>query len=174
MIIFLYGTSSFGKTSISKEILQLVDNNFVHMEVDDALEEAPQVANESGRKVYIYNPGHIRLKNIIEKGRDVILDGFLTDEEFLEYIPPLSMSKTYIIKVHAPLETCVIRERLRGDRSIGSAAYFHNIIGCNFLKYDLLVDTSRLSPYKSALRILEYIKNTPSPSAFHNSKAKTL
>jgi len=173
MIIFLHGTSSSGKTSIARQILQQSNIDFVHLEMDQIFEDDPETIQKNGRTVYAHRPMWLRLEHILAKENNVILDGFFGSERELSfYIKPFSMAKTYIIRIYAPLEVCTTRELLREDyRYQGAAAYFHKVVESNFLGYDLLIDTSKLKPSESAAQILEFLKINPLPMAF-DSKLK--
>ena len=173
MIIFLHGTSSSGKTSIANQILQQSRIDFVHLEMDQVFEDDPKSIQENGRTVYVHRPMWLRLECTLAKGSNVILDGFFGSERELSYyIKPFSMAKIYVIRIYAPSEVCTIRESRRADRTHkGVAAYFHKVIESNFLGYDLLIDTSKIKPSKSATKILEFLKINPLPMAF-DSKLK--
>jgi chloramphenicol 3-O phosphotransferase len=97
------------------------------------------------------------LARVVQTHFDIIVDLVLRDEaEFQACLKALSARTTYLIGVTAPLDVLEMRERLRDDRAPG--------IGREQLadpvyqrEYDLVLDTSKLSPEVGAAAIRKLI-----------------
>ncbi|MEK4326339.1 chemotaxis protein [Paenibacillus sp. FSL R7-0312] len=181
LIIFLNGTSSSGKTSISMELKKQKEIPFHHLSIDDFFgnyndfidNKFPDI--EPTREVD--NVGQILFDPIIsvyfatiklfsEMGLNVIVDTVIdNDKRFNDYLDLLFDHPTFFVCVLCSKEELTSREQIRGDREIGLANSQYDTI-YSFDEYDLEVNTEELSPAKCADKILSYIKSDQDYSAF--------
>jgi chloramphenicol 3-O phosphotransferase len=99
-------------------------------------------------------------------GSNVIVDDVLYEQDFLaECVKVLTGLPVCFVGVHCPPEEASRRERERGDRLLGLAAWQAERIH-SWAVYDLEVDTSRARPIECARQIALVVADPPSPSAF--------
>ena len=104
-------------------------------------------------------------------GLDVVVDDLILEPEFLgDYLAVLADFRVLFVRVQCDLATVNARESARPGRFPGTAAaHFERVhAGC---RYDLQVDTARLSPRQCAERVLAAIESPPVPSAFELLRA---
>lgn len=170
-IIFLNGTSSSGKSSIARELLEILDDGvFFHLAVDtfNAMrtkrELPPEELGEALRRTRM--GFHRSIAAMAAAGNDVVVDHVLSEpwrlRDCLELLPA---EDVLFVGVHCPLEELVRRERARGDRPQGLAAYQHALVHRHG-DYDLECDTSTANPRACAELIREFLPNRPHPTAF--------
>lgn len=193
MIILLNGTSSSGKTMISKALSLISPTPFVHTGIDmiysimptdyinsgarsdegfkivkdENDQERPVKVNFGpfGQKVRDCSPQITKL--ISDAGIDMIVDEVLIGDRFLTgYIQLLDHSQTYFIGVTCELETLKERELMRPERANGLAEGQYKVVHEPNRFYDLMVDTTSASPFECAKQILDFVKSNPTPTAF--------
>ncbi|WP_367125377.1 chloramphenicol phosphotransferase CPT family protein [Streptomyces phytohabitans] len=170
-IIFLNGTSSSGKSSIARELLDVLDDGvFFHLAVDgfNAMRTGRELgADEIEAALRRTRMGfHRSIAAMAEVGNDVVVDHVLSEPwrllDCLTVLPPESVLFT---GVHCPLSELERRELARGDRPPGLAARQYDQVHAHG-DYDLECDTGTASPRECALRIREFLPRRPTPSAF--------
>jgi chloramphenicol 3-O phosphotransferase len=67
----------------------------------------------------------------------------------------------YLIGVKCPLDVLEQREKDRKDRTLGQARLQYDVIH-KYVKYDLEVDTSKLSTEECVEKVIERLKSPPS------------
>ncbi|MEU4171185.1 AAA family ATPase [Streptomyces sp. NPDC026665] len=170
-IIFLNGTSSSGKSSVARELLDVLDDGvFFHLAVDgfNAMrtkrtlgEEELETALRRTRMGF-----HRSIAAMAEVGNDVVVDHVLSERwRLLDCLSVLPAEDVLFVGVHCPLEELVRREQARGDRPPGLAAHQYDLVHRHG-DYDLECDTSRLSPRECAERIRDFLPIRPSRTAF--------
>lgn len=183
MIVFLNGTSSSGKTSISMELINQREIPFYHLSIDDFLHNYNEFIDrkfpdmEPTREVddhvvaqIIFDPINSMycstIKLFSEMGLNVIVDTVIdNDKWFNDYLDVLSDHPTLFVGVICSKEELIRREQTRGDRQIGLAnSQFDQVY--RFNEYDLEVNTEELNPSECAERILSFIKSDKEYSAF--------
>lgn len=174
ILVFLNGTSSSGKTSISTELLNQKEIPFYHLSIDDFFnnyndfvnnkfpDEPPreidhqvvsQIVDDSIVSVY-----HSTIKLLSVLGFNVIVDSIIaSDKSFNEFLDQFFDHPTIFIGVICSKEELIRREQTRGDRQIGLAASQFSKVYC-FDEYDLEVNTEEMNPTECAERILSFIK----------------
>ena len=185
-IIFLNGSSSSGKTSITNSLQKHAPYNFMKIGIDTVISMMPEHLNDwTGKhstdgfwwKSYLDNNGNIcsdvmngwfadkasisffsLAKALIDDGHNVIIDEVCLDPQKARHWQKiLSQFDTYYIGVSANLEELEKRERNRGDRMIGSARSQIKIVHNLGFNYDLMIDTSQKSPQESSQLILNLL-----------------
>jgi chloramphenicol 3-O phosphotransferase len=202
-IIFLNGTSSSGKTVISKALQEIMDEYYIHTGLDHYLERIPERMNvlsdgnnpssadgflwvipDGDKRVSEIRIGPIgfRILNgmyhaaaaLVLTGNDLILDDVIFDPEVLsEAINALYTFNVLFVGVRCPFEVAEQRERERGDRMLGLVKSDYDRVHRHGI-YDFEVDTSILSPMECALRIKNRLLNGPSPDAFRRLQDKMM
>ncbi|WP_209942968.1 AAA family ATPase [Paenibacillus sp. PvR133] len=182
ILVFLNGTSSSGKTSISTELINQKEILFYHLSIDDFfnnyydfinnkfLEDPPkeidhqvvsQILDDSIFSVY-----HSTIKLLLELGFNVIADTLIdNDKRFNEFLDQFFDQPTLFIGVICSEEELIKREQTRGDRQVGLVASQFSKIYC-FDEYDLEVNTEEMNPIECAEKILSFIKSNKEYSVF--------
>ncbi|WP_240417783.1 chloramphenicol phosphotransferase CPT family protein [Paenibacillus periandrae] len=173
-VIFLNGTSSAGKTSISKELIQLLDEDFIYLSVDNAIagvndmlmsmfgdhisrEEIETIEREEMIENPVISLFHHYIMAFSRVGKNMIVDHVLIEPSWLEEcVQLLHNTQAFFIGVHCPLDELERREQERGDRPIGLAKAQIDIVHQHH-RYDLEVDTHDNSIRKCAIMIKEFI-----------------
>ncbi|MCL6603677.1 MAG: chloramphenicol phosphotransferase CPT family protein [Paenibacillus sp.] len=174
-VIFLNGTSSAGKTSISKELIRILEDEFIPLSVDQAIsgvndmlmnmfgehitkEEIKTIEDEEMIEAPVISLFHHYISAFTKKGKNIIVDHVLVDPKWLEECNHLLINtQTFFIGVHCPLDELERRERERGNRPIGLARAQYGIVHQQ-CQYDLEVNTYTNSITECAIMIKEFIK----------------
>ncbi|OAB35642.1 chemotaxis protein [Paenibacillus macquariensis subsp. defensor] len=181
LIVFLNGTSSSGKTSISMELKNqkeipfhhlsvdaffgnyndFIDNNFPDIEPTREVDDVGKILFDPIGSVY-----YATIKLFSEMGLNVIVDTVIDNDKRLnDYLDLLFDHPTLFVGVLCSKEELTRREQIRGDRQIGLANSQYDQI-YSFNEYDLKVNTEELSPTECAEKILGFIKSGQDYSAF--------
>jgi chloramphenicol 3-O phosphotransferase len=178
--VFLNGTSSSGKTSISTELINQKEILFYHLSIDDFFRNYFDFINNKfpdieptkevniGQIVFdpINSVYYATIKLFSEMGLNVIVDTVIdNDKRFNGYLDLLFDYPTLFVGVICSKEELTRREQIRGDREIGLANSQYDKI-YSFNEYDLEVNTEELSPTECAEKILSFIKSDQNYSAF--------
>ncbi|MDR9855675.1 chemotaxis protein [Paenibacillus sp. VCA1] len=183
LIVFLNGTSSSGKTSISMELKNQKEIPFHHLSIDDFfhnyndfidnkfpdIEPTREVDNQVVGQILfdpIMSVYYATIKLFSEMGLNVIVDTVIdNDKRFNDYLDVLFDHPTLFVGVLCSKEELTRREQIRGDREIGLANSQFNKVYC-FNEYDLEINTEELNPAECAEKILSFIKSDQDYSAF--------
>ncbi len=162
MIILLNGTSSSGKTSIAKALLNELKNPYFYFSVDQFLEPAMPLKINMDEAADLALIDHAisgfnhALREYAQAIEFMIIDHVLQKPIWLkEVATALSDSKVFFVSVTAPLEVIEKRENNRIDRQPGTAKAQYETV--QSYTYDLVVDTSKVSPEEAAKKIFESI-----------------
>lgn len=169
-IIILNGTSSSGKTSLSRSLQNLLGPTYLYLALDMFGDMFPDhyidVKNEDLAMIRKNNVLFIMLgfiKYLALSGNNLIIDHVLDESGSVSaLIKELSEFNLVFIKVHCPLFVLEKRESIRGDRKIGLARSQYENVHKEII-YNFEVDTSQSSPLEGALKIIEYLKKKPFP-----------
>ncbi|WP_145141365.1 chloramphenicol phosphotransferase CPT family protein [Paenibacillus sp. Y412MC10] len=183
LIVLLNGTSSAGKTSISRELTNQKEILFHHLSIDDFYHNYNNFINNKfpdlkpvrklddeviGQIIFdpIISMYYATIKLFSEMGLNVIVDTVIeNDKWFNDYLDVLFDYPTLFVGVICSKEELARREQIRGDRKIGLAAsQFDKVYSFN--EYDLEVNTEELSPTECAENILNFIKSDQDYAAF--------
>jgi chloramphenicol 3-O phosphotransferase len=152
-IFFINGTSSAGKSTISKA-LRLHFPTFCYFASDQLADESfrPLLRNDEERNRF-FDGFHRSIASFADAGCDLIVEHIVEEPSWKEEIDRLlQCHKVLWIGVHCPLPVLEQREIERGDRTIGEALYHVKTHGyCN---YHLEVNTVS----QSTEEIIELIK----------------
>jgi chloramphenicol 3-O phosphotransferase len=181
-IIFLNGTSSSGKTSLSKELLSMLEEEYCYLSLDEFMNQMNQaylrlfdfIEKESaetvgiGQKI-INKPKiilfHTTIKALCAMGKNVIVDHVLFNKGLLdECLEILEGYTVFFAGVHCPLHELERRELERGNRRRGLAKSQYNNVHNNIF-YDINVNTYEMTLNQCAEQIKAFM-NGGKPTAF--------
>ncbi|MDC5857462.1 chloramphenicol phosphotransferase CPT family protein [Vibrio europaeus] len=178
MVIFLNGTSSSGKTTVSHALQQALADVYLHVSVDTYLSQIAQCDLSNAplmeeRLPYIVNGFHESAAAIARAGNNVIVDYVLQQPEWLDAcVKAFEGLPVLFVGVHCPLEVLEAREVSRGDRKQGAARFQFNRVHSH-RTYDLELDTSSLSVEACVSEIIAYIESGSKSSAFERLRAQS-
>ncbi|GAA3836098.1 chloramphenicol phosphotransferase CPT family protein [Streptomyces coacervatus] len=178
-IIFLNGTSSSGKSSIARELLDVLDDGvFFHLAVDsfnamrtkrNLTQDDLDTALRRTRMGF-----HRSIAAMAEVGNDVIVDHVLSEPwRLIDCLTVLRPQDVAFVGVHCSLDELARREEARGDRPSGLAALQYDLVHQHG-DYDVECDTSTASPRECAELIKEFLSRRPRPTAFSRLRARYL
>ena len=161
-IVLLNGPSSSGKSTLSKAlqhyILEQNGKKYEIVSIDDhmKLREDEKIYEDDVYEISadICNA----VLKLLKTSSGVIIDHVITSERiFRQLAESLCEYELLLVKVTCPLEVLLQREKVRGDRHIGSAkssyTYLYPKEG-----YRLTVDTHLLSTDECAARIFQALQ----------------
>lgn len=173
-IVLLNGVGSAGKSSIAKALQAITAEPFLHVQMDAFLEMLPQALQEAmpgfafeagwedGKPSVAIQAGPIgkrlmqgmrhAIAAMARQGNNLIVDDVMLSEEIAQYRRLLADFEVFSVGVFAPLDVLAARESARGDRLPGLARWQFERVHAG-MRYDLEVDTSRLTPAECARRI---------------------
>jgi chloramphenicol 3-O phosphotransferase len=179
-IIFLNGPSSSGKSSIARELLQILDGApYFHLAVDgiNAMrarrEVAPGALDDVLRRTRM--GFHRAVAGMAAAGNDLVVDHVLSEPwRLADCLDVLRGFDVFFVGVHCPLPELERRERARGDRPAGLAAYQYERVHAHGL-YDVACDSGAASPRACAELIKEHVEGAvargEAPTAFDRLRA---
>jgi len=187
LIVFLNGTSSSGKTSISTELLNQNEISFHHLSIDDfflrlfkdyidfvntkcsSIESAAREEAQVSTDIIIdslVTVFYSTIKYMSAKGINVIVDTVNDSDERLNICKGLLTDHPVLfVGVTCSKEELIKREERRGDRQIGLAISQYDKVYCHN-EYDIELNTETLRPNECANLILDFIRSNREFSAF--------
>ncbi|MDG4862342.1 AAA family ATPase [Streptomyces sp. T-3] len=176
-IIFLNGTSSSGKSSIARELLDILDDGvFFHLAVDtfNAMRTQRSLTQEDlDTALRRTRMGfHRSIAAMAEAGNDVVVDHVLSEPwRLIDCLTVLRPQDVLFVGVRCSPAELARREAARGDRPSGLAALQYDLVHQHG-DYDLECDTSTASPRECAELIKEFLPHRPTPTAFTRLRAR--
>jgi chloramphenicol 3-O phosphotransferase len=181
-IIYLNGTSSSGKTSITRALDDQLDRPYLHCPIDLFEMMIPDRQIQGGivpDLIAIQSGFTACIAALAIAGNNVIVDDVIcepfghpeaqtpiTARDLLQQrVRSLHAFDIVYVKVHCPLPTVEQREQARGNRTIGLARFQYHRMHHDSL-YDVEVDTSLHTPDACAAQILATFSQTRAPRAF--------
>ena len=181
-LVYLNGPSSSGKTTLAKALQDALETPFLHIGIDKVIGLMPEKLNNwiggpaplgfswkeskdaEGLPIQELQVGVFARKisdtfveivvHLAEIGYSLVVDDVaLTERELVVWKERLKKFQVLYVGVKASLADLEQRERLRGNRIIGSSrAQFHKLKYGN--DYDLVLDTSELAHEQCVAEIL--------------------
>jgi chloramphenicol 3-O phosphotransferase len=174
-VIVLNGTSSSGKSTLSRALQARLDGPWLGIGIDTVVFALPSAyLDQPGwTEVFRYVPAepgsdapfrvetgefgerlirgmHGMVAALAARGLDVIVDHVLLEREWLDDLAAaLRGVPVLFVGVRCPLEVVVERERARRDRTLGQAAAHFDVVH-EADGYDLEVDTSTMTADEAA------------------------
>jgi len=200
-IIVLNGTSSSGKTTLAKALQDVMPVPYLHTGIDHFLERYPSrmIVRSDGVnpasaegwlatfhdnvlvKVQIGPLGYKliagmyqAIATLADAGINVIVDDVIYDQRVLRSaVAALHSCNVLFVGIRCPLDVAERRERERGNRAVGGAKTFYDLVHVPRI-YDLEVDTAAASPLDCALAIKHSLPTQPLPHAFTRLKSRLM
>jgi len=199
-IIILNGVSSIGKSSIQKELQDIMDEPYVAIGIDKMLvgtlpsrcftgdflaTQAPSngveglhgyYEGDENERVYKLEFGpvcrnlvrgmHRAFAALADERNNLVIDYILYDQQWLpDLVDALYGYDVYFIGLKAPLDVIERREKKRNTSPEGHARAYYDEVH-KHKEYDVILDTSDLTPQEAALAIKEYV-GQHTPKAFN-------
>lgn len=163
IVIVLNGTSSSGKSSVAHAFQEIAPRLFLNFSIDNILSALPPSTVE--RIATGADISDLRLKDLVrafygcvgkllEMGHDLVIDHALTARYHVEaLLDATNGHQVMLVGLQCPSDVLREREQRRGDRRRGMAEDQIKSIH-QWLDYDVLIDTAKLTPPECAARIL--------------------
>jgi chloramphenicol 3-O phosphotransferase len=180
VLIVLNGASSAGKTLTAQALMARMGSDTVLTGLDEVLERTQPFGPENGGilralritrfqltdgRQRLFKTLHRDAVTMLQAGRSVIMETALMDRRALiDAAECFAMVRAYFIGMKPPLAVSEQWEAQRGDRHIGQARRHYDLVHAHGV-YDMVLDTSTLSPDQCADAIVRQIENT-APRAF--------
>lgn len=198
-LIIINGGSSAGKTSMSLELQEIMDEPYFLLGIDVFWFTMPQKAidlervqadyyqwceevTEEGLKYFRILPGHYlnesmlaRYKSMaayLDQGLNVVADEvFWSKDWLLESLEVFASYTSYYVGIFCDDAELSRREIQRGDRYLGWARG-SQIYAHKDAIYDLTIDNTKKTPLECAQEIKSFLEGNPDPSAAHRMRQK--
>ncbi len=149
MIIYLNGPSSSGKSSIAAALVGLMGSDLHNVNRDEFGQE----------------DAHERLAELHDTGKDLIFDTVEYLPLMQAGLPWLKHRQVVLVGVFCSEEVLEAREQERGDRRIGLARSQVERMPPKRM-YDLVLDSTQMTPDECASKIKEFIDRGRRPTAY--------
>lgn len=176
-IIFLNGTSSAGKTTVAKCLVDKLDGLWLHVTLNAIFDLMPRKflsLPEWGDRIdwdTFLTGFHAVVAKLPQTGYPVILDHVCTQRRWLHQCARMFSDYALLyVGVTCPLPELRRREQQRGDRKIGIAEE-HLAAYETARPFDIEVDTGANTPEECADLIVASIPKLTSPTAFDRIRA---
>lgn len=178
-IILLNGTSSSGKTTIARALLDVLPTPYYHLSVDVFNAARGQVRTQTladpelDEVLHRMRAGYHRcVAAMAHAGNDVVADYPLSEPWRLrDCLACWDGLPVLFVGVRCPLPELRRRERTRGDRTFGQAEAQYDAVHAHGT-YDLEIDTSVLDPESCARAVADVAAAPPTPSAFERLRRR--
>lgn len=160
-IIFLNGTSSSGKTTLSKSLQRQLEAIYLHVPLDAFGSMFPEsklgdqeLCSSAAPRLFA---GFYRsIAALVECGNKVIVDTVVHQHRVQVFEPLFEPFRVVYVAVRCPVEELERREKTRGDRVVGLARSQLSEVH-RFLRYDVEVDTHEHTAEECAALIKQFI-----------------
>lgn len=179
-VVFLNGTSSSGKSSIARELLPILDGDpYFHLAVDafNAMRGKKEIDPAALDDVLTRTRRgyHRAIAYMAAAGNDLVVDHVLSEPWRLDdCLTVLADVDVFLVGVRCPLAELERRERARGDRPPGLAAYQYERVHAHGV-YDVECDSAASSPRECAELIKAHVESAvargEAPTAFARLRA---
>ena len=163
IIVILNGVSSSGKTTLSRDLQDKLNENYYILASDTFCEMIHEKYLDFNNPEYVFKTLSIFRKVIklySDEGENVIVDTAMLENPghnlHKNYMDLLKDYPVVLVKVICPLEELQRREIKRGDRYVGLAESQIPILNPQ-KGYDVIVDTYNSTIDECSNKIIEYI-----------------
>jgi chloramphenicol 3-O phosphotransferase len=186
-IILLNGSSSSGKSSVARELQEVLAEPYLHVGIDTFIAMLPEryfgerppadegfllVKNEIGTAIHTGPAGQRLLRGMAQAcaalaamGDNLIVDHVLLESDVLkDLVTALNRFEALVVGIRCPLAVAVQREQVRGDRTAGMARAQHDLVHAHAV-YDMEIDTATCSAREAALQIKRFLDRGQRPTA---------
>jgi chloramphenicol 3-O phosphotransferase len=172
-IIFLNGTSSSGKSTVARNLLEILDTPYFHLSVDaiNSMRARQRTRELSSAELDVVlartRAGfHRAVAGMAQAGNNVVADYVLSEPwRLLDCLAVMAGCDVVFVGVRCSAAELARREQARGDREPGQAAAQLQQVHAHGI-YDLECDTSVLGPADCAALIKDFLPRRTAPSAF--------
>ena len=180
-VIYLNGTSSAGKTTLAKALLDVLEEPYLNFSLNlfDELPSRKQIKRGLIPDISYFELGFAKcIAALASSGNNVIVDDIIVPPQHLpsgqefdaldllrQRVDILRPFDVLFVKVFCPLDELERREVERGDWTIGLARLQYDQVH-RYAVYDIEVDTSTDTPEDACARVLKVLENPQNPSAF--------
>lgn len=194
-VIILNGTSGVGKSSIQKELVELFDETYLKIGIDNFMVgvlpekyitgttpnkekvwSSSWSKTDSNKPIFHLTFGddgrkiiagmHYAIAAYAQAGNNIVVDYILYDHAWLaELKKALKDFRVYFIGINAPLDIVEQREKDRATSPQGHARSIYDTVHTG-CTYDLSLDTGSMSAHEAALLIKKFVEKNPTPQAF--------
>jgi chloramphenicol 3-O phosphotransferase len=184
LLIVLNGASSAGKTQIARALLPMLPTPAIHTGLDDILEREKPFGVEGGSafnklqrtlrviwfgmtdgRLQLFKKLHREAASHCQNRRSVIVETSLMDQRaLLDAAQCFAPIGGWLVGVKPPLEISEHWEQGRADRPPGHARRHYDLVHVHNT-YDLLLDSSIMTPHEMAVTLLQKVKSS-TPHAF--------
>lgn len=183
MIICLNGASSSGKSSIAKELQELLPGYVLNFSIDAILYALPPSALRRmtcGQASDGLNYGKLEdgfyaaTRALADEGLDLIIDNaIVTERSAKRLLRHLEGLPVVMIGVTCDVTELSKREKERGDRTIGEAVTQVAQVHRHCL-YDMTIDSTAKTPRTLAVEIQQFIDDRRQCAAFIEMKRRLI
>jgi chloramphenicol 3-O phosphotransferase len=160
-IVILNGTSSSGKSGIAAALQKQLDQPYFHFAIDRFRSMGAgrggtdeEIAVLLQRTVLGF---HRAVAGFAAAGNNVIVDYVLGERwRLADCVSTFAGFDVVLVGVHCPVEELERRERERGNRPAGLAAFQFPVVHAG-MRYDVEVDTAELDPPACAAKIKSFM-----------------
>ena len=169
-VILLNGTGSSGKTSLAKELQELLPTQYLYFSIDSVLYALPPsdlknmmegkpIERDGYDYAQLTQGYHNSIKGLLESGCRVIMDNAWINKDEIEALNRVLADFDVLrVKVKCRLDVCESRELARGDRAVGLAKWEYPLVHQHMF-YDIAIDTSDITPTEAAEQLFQRLKN---------------
>ena len=167
-IILLSGASSSGKSTLAKGLQKILDEPFLHLQLDAFIKMLPRTDDWEMFRQMVRGMNR-SIAAMTEEGNNLIVDHVLIDNEWLKQcLDILCENYVLFVGVDCPLDELERREKKRDARRQGFARQqFENIHKGRI--YDVLVNTFEVKPDECVEKVFDFYRNE-SPTAFERMR----
>lgn len=160
----LSGTSSSGKSTLAKGLQKILDEPFLHVQLDAFIEMLPRT-DDWEMFCQMVRGMNRAIAALADEGNNLIVDHVLIDSGWLrQCVEVLRGHYVLFVGVDCPLEELERREQTRDARRQGFARQqFENIHKGKI--YDVRVNTFEMTPDECVAKVFDFYKNE-APAAF--------
>lgn len=172
-IIMLNGTSSVGKSTICAELQKQLDEVWCYYASDQLADarfrdpykkEIAQDHKMPAERMRFFDGFHRSIPAFASAGNNLIVEHIIEFDWWINDLARLLADfDVFFVGVHCPIEELERRERARGNRTLGEAAY--HMKTHNYCTYDFEVD-SRTDAQNNAKKIIAAWQSRQLPGAF--------
>ena len=164
--IILNGASSAGKSSIARELVPLLGKDTISTGFDDVLLRSRAAKKgllqrflrqrDPNERINVFRQLHAEVLHHLEQGKHVVVDTSIMESAAVEDLAKkLASHRAYFIGVKPPLSVSERWEKESGDRPIGQARKHYDLVH-RYGEYDLVLDTSKMTPAEAAQLIVAH------------------
>jgi chloramphenicol 3-O phosphotransferase len=172
-IILLNGTSSSGKSTVARHLLEILETPYFHISVDaiNSMRARQRTRELSPAELDVVlartRAGfHRAVAGMAQAGNNVVADYVLSEPwRLLDCLAVMAGCDVVFVGVHCSAAELARREQARGDREPGQAAAQLQQVHAHGI-YDVECDTSVLGPADCAALIKDFLPRRTAPSAF--------